>query len=185
MAVNKLNKKEIKQEALKLLNQGISKQETFEILKEKYEYAIEIANVLKKKPSVKAIEKYRKWNNILLGLLILTSIFFILTTPMIQILIWYVFLIYTVARMLVKYYIWTSIFSGFAIITYISILILDVNATNNLTYILPILTLVISTFILPIWLEKKMCPKPVESKVEYTNSDGQKRLKIVYQFSDL
>lgn len=184
MATNKLNKKVIKQEAQELINQGNSKQKTFELLNEKYGYGIEIANVLKKLPSLDAIKRYKTWNYVLLGILILSAAFLTFTSPEIKILFWYGGLIYIVAKMLVKNYIWVSIFSGFSLITIVGIMLLDQRASQNLFFLLPLLTFLIPTLILPIWLTKKLCPNPVERKEEYTNLQGQQRLRIVYEFAD-
>jgi hypothetical protein len=185
MADEKLNTKEIRNEARQLLKQGTSKQETFEILKEKYKYSKDVADILKNLPSQQTIEKYGKWNYVLLGLLVLTALIFFWATPTIGIVLWYGLLIYAVAKMLVKYYIWVTAFSAFAIIGFIAIIFTSDGATTNWSNVIIMISLVIPTLILPMWLEKKLCPKPTERKEEYTNSQGQQRLKIVYEFPDL
>ena len=181
MAEDKYNKKEIKKEARQLLKEGTPKQEAFEILKEKYKYSKIIADILKNIPSKQAIERYGKWNNVLLAILILTLVLSLLTAPSIGML-WYVLLIYVVARKLVKYYIWITVISAMGIIGSVAIM-----ATSNIVFenwigLIIIFVIIIPSLIIPIWLEKKLCPKPKEKKVKYTNSLGQKRLKIVYEF---
>lgn len=181
MAEDKYNKKEIKKEAHQLLKEGTPKQETFEILKEKYKYTKIIADLLKTIPSKQAIDRYGKWNNTLLSLLILTVVLSLATAPSIG-LIWYGLLIYAVARKLVKYYVWISVLSAFGIIAFLVIAFTSNTAAVNWLNLIILIVLILPLLLLPIWLEKKLCPKPKESKVKYTNSKGQKRLKIVYEF---
>jgi hypothetical protein len=184
MADEKLNKKEIRNEARQLLKQGTPKQETFEILREKYKYAEGVADILKSLPSQQKIEKYGKWNYVLLALLVFTALIFFWETSTIGILLWYGFLIYVVAKMLVKHYVWVSAFSAIAIISFIAILFTSDTGTQWASVII-MTSLVIPTLILPMWLKEKLCPKPTERKEEYTNSQGQQRLKIEYEFPDL
>lgn len=184
MVPEKLNKKEIRDEARQLLKQGTSKQDTFEILREKYKYAKDVADILKNLPSQQAIEKYRKWNYVLLGLLVLSTAIFFWAKPTLGITLWYGLLIYAVARILVKYYIWVTLLSAIVIISSIAVFLTYQRAVTNWTDIIIMLSLIIPTFILPIWLEKKLCPKPTERKEQYTNEQGQQRLKIVYEFAE-
>lgn len=185
MADEKLNKKQVRNEARQLLKQGASKQDAFDILLEKYKYAKEVADILKNLPSKQAIDKYGKWNYVLLGLLALTTVILFLATPTLGILLWYGLLIYAVARMLVKYYVWVAVFSALAIISFVAVIFTSDSAATNWGNLIIMAILVIPTLILSIWLERRLCPKPIESKEEYANSQGQKRLKIVYEFSDL
>ena len=185
MAKVTLNKNDVRKEAIKLLKKGTSKQETFDFLVDKYKFSKEISEVLKNIPSSKAIAKYGIWNNLLIALLILTTIIFLSVSSSIGILLWYGLLIYGVATKRVNYYLWVSVLSTFCLICFIAIFFMNFSEPTNWTITIIMLILIIPSCFLPIWLAKRMCPKPIESKEEYINSEGQKRLKIVYEFTDL
>lgn len=182
MAKDKYNKQKINKEARRLLKEGTPKQEVFELLKEKYKVTKIIADILKTIPSKQAIDRYGKWNTTLLALLILTTVIFLGAAPSLGIVIWYGLLIYAVARKSVSYYVWISILSAISIIGFLVIIFTSDSVTANWLNIIILFVLIVPSLFLPIWLEKKLCPKPKESKVKYTNSKGQKRLKIVYEF---
>ena len=184
MANDQLNKTAMRNEARQLLKEGTSKQETFEVLKEKYNVVKDLAEMLKTLPSKQAIDKYGKWNNVLLALLVLTTAIFLWTTPSPGILIWYGILIYAVAKRLVKYYVWLTVFSAILIISLIAVVFTNDTAATSWITIVVLLSLVIPTLVLPLWLEKKLCPEPTERKEVYTNSLGEERLKIVYEFAE-
>jgi hypothetical protein len=185
MTDKKLNKKEIRKEARQLLKQGTSKQETFELLVDKHKYTKEIADILKNIPSAIAIAKYGIWNHVLLAILILTTIIFFLVAPSIGTLLWYGLLIYGVATKRINYYMWVTVMSSFALVVFIVIILTSSSETFYWTRTIIMMILIIPSCILPIWLEKKLYPKPTEKKVQYTNTQGQQRMKIVYEFTDI
>ena len=179
-----LNKKEVRKEAKELLKQGIIKQQVFESLVEKHKYSIEIANILTNIPSLKAIKKYRIWNYILLGVIILNTLIFLISAPSISSTLWFSLLIYGVSTMKTNYYKWVAILSFFIIAIFV-VLVLNNSGENNYSFsLISIIILSIISCILPIWLETKLCPKPKEEKVLYTNSKGQQKYKMTYQFQD-
>ena len=178
-----MNKKEVIKEAKDLLKKGDSKQDAYLVLKEKYKSPKEIAELLKNIPSTLAIEKYIKWNYTLLALLIVTTAIVMSINPLIGFLIWYGFIIFIVARVLVKYYYWVSMMTGFGLFGGI-ILAITSNEEINWIGTSLILILIIPSFILSIWLPKKLCPPPVEKKVKYFDKTGLQRLKLVYEFAD-
>ena len=183
MIHNKVDKKEVKKEAKQLLKQGSTKQETFNKLKEKYKYSKEIADIVKYIPSEKAKKKYSMWNYILLAILIITTTLYMITAPSIGIILWYGLLIYAVARMLIKYYMWVTVFSALGLIG----VIIGVATTGAIilwTNAIIFLILIIPSLIIPIWISKKFCPPPKEKKEMYIDIAGQKRLRIVYEFMD-
>ncbi|MFN3529437.1 MAG: hypothetical protein ACK417_05900 [Bacteroidia bacterium] len=185
MADEKLNKKEIRNEALQLLKQGTSKQMTFELLVDKHKYTKEIAEILENIPSKKAVTKYGKWNYVLLAILIITTIKFCLEASLIGTLLWYGLLIYVVATKRIKHYWWVTAMSSSLLVALIVIILTSSSETCSWTTTTIMLIIIIPSCILPIWLEKKLCPKPTEKKVQYTNSQGQQRMKIVYEFTDI
>jgi len=182
-----INKSIITKEARILFKKGTSKQETFQILSEKYKSSKVVSDILKNIPSLQAAKKYGVWNFLLLVLLLLTTLFFVKQKPTIStfgIFLWYGILLYIVARMLVKYYVYVALLSSITIISLTCLLFFFDSSQVNWIEIGLLLILTISTLILPIWLEKKLCPKPNETKEVYTNSEGQQRQKIVYEFKD-
>ncbi len=183
MVEKKIKKNDIRKGAKILLNQGNTKQETFDLLVEKYNFSHEIASILNNIPSSKAIEKYGIWNHILLAILLLTSIFFVIYSIYAP-LIYYGILIYGVASRRVNFYIWITIISSIGFIGLIAVIV--TSSLINLDWTVVILFgLYLTSIILPIWLEKKLCPKPIKRKEKYTNSEGQQRFKIAYEFSDV
>jgi len=178
-------KREIKKEALELLKQGKSRQETFELLVEKFKYTTDVADVLQKLPSSKALAKYIKWNNILLGIMLLTTVVLLIIVRISPWLFWYGILIYVVAKRRFEYYIWISFISFILSAGIIAIILRNFNESPNLLDTAFILSLFLTTTFLPFWIEKKLCPKPKEKKEIYTDQQGISKIKIVYEFSDL
>jgi len=178
-------KKEISKDARQLFKQGgKTKQEVYEFLVGKYKYAKDVADVLKYIPSTQAMAKYGKWNTILLSLLILTAIIFFLVSPSIATLLWYGFLIYGVATMRIKYYVWVTVLSSCSLLAFIVLTIFYPSEMQYWTRTIFALFLVVSCCFLPVWLEKKLCPKPNERKEKYKNTEGEERMRIVYEFRE-
>ncbi len=165
-----------------MLRQGATRQEVFKILVEKYKYAKEIATIVKFIPSNAAKKKYGIWNFILLAILLAIITLFMVSSPSIVNLVWYGILIYVVASMLVEYYIYVTVFSVFGLIAGVAIFITSETMTLQDAIVLSIITL--PSAVLPIWISKRLCPPPIEKKESYTNKTGQKRLRVLYEFSD-
>ncbi len=183
MEKRKSQKKEIGREARKLLKQGITKQEVFVELVDKYKYSKDVAEVLKGIPSQVRIKKYGGWNTLLLSLLIIIELIILLSLKPSVSLLWYGLLIYAVATKKIKYYGWITFL---AILGALASLIGIFFATGVISLISLILFVVffLPSCILPIWLEKRLCPPPTERKELYTNAEGEQRLRIVYEFND-
>jgi hypothetical protein len=184
MIDKKLNKTAIIKEAKQILKNGTSRQETFEMLNQKYKNAKTVSDIIKNLPSSLAIKKYGLWNYTLLGLLILTATSLMLANPSIGTLLWYGLLIYAVAKMLVQYYIWVTILATIGIIGIVGILIINNTEPIKWTNLIIAFILMLIYLVLPIWIKNKLCPKPNEVKEKYTNSQGQLRLRIIYGFKD-
>lgn len=182
MVKDSLNKKEVRKEARQILKQGTSKQETFQILSEKYKFEKDIADVLQHLPSQQAIEKYGKWNWLLLALLVIPFIYFILFGAGFGTYFWYSLMIYAVARKLTKYYVFVAALYVFILLGSIAVMFTsDAETTNWIRVIIGYLIGGSTTF-LAYWLGKRLSPSPVEKKEPYTNSEGNRRLKVVYEF---
>ena len=176
------SKKLIRQEAKELLKQGNSRQETYEQLAEKFRYRKTVADVLKNLPSKKAKDKYRKWNFLLLGLLILTAVFYFLATPTIGVVLWYGLTIYAVARMLTKYYMWVTILTALGLVGGAIAIFVGNHQSVDWVNIIVLLVLNIPLLMLPIWLTKKLTPNPVEKKERYQGKDGTQKMRLTYEF---
>jgi cytochrome c-type biogenesis protein CcmH/NrfF len=178
------NKKKIRQKAKELLGQGHSKQEVFEYLTEEFKYKKTIADVLEYLPSKKAKEKYRSWNFLLLALLIFTTAIFLWAAPGQVVIFWYGFLIYTVARMQVRFYSWVTALTAFGLIAGIVILLMNDALSTNWAYLSLLLVINIPILILSIWLTQRLTPNPVERKEKYRGEDGRQRLRVIYEFPE-
>jgi hypothetical protein len=179
------SKSEIKKEAKEFLKQGKSRQETFELLIEKHKYITDVADVLKQLPSAKAIEKYGKWNNVLLGIMLATALFYLILIGVGAWLIWYGVLIYVVVKRRFENYFWVSILAFIIFVAVLIIWIRNFNESLDYLAIALILGLHMPMIYLPFWLEKKLCPKPKQHRELYTNPEGRDKIKIMYEFSDL
>ena len=178
------DKKIIRVEAKELLKQGMSRQETYEQLTEKFKYRKTVADVLKNLPSKKAKDKYKKWNFTLLGLLVVTTVIYFLATPTIVIILWYGLLIYAVARMLTKYYIWVTALTAFGLIAGTVVIFMSDSSSTNWTNVLILLVLNLPILILPIWLTNKLTPNPIEKMEKYQGKDGRQRIRVHYEFPE-
>jgi len=183
--IDKNPKNEIVDKAKELLKQGKSRQETFELLVDKYKYTNKVLEVMKQMPSAKAIEKYGKWNYVLLGIMLLTVALYSLTIGAGGWHILYGFLIYAVATKRYEHYIWISLLSFVVVVAMSVVLIIYFNEPGNNWFIAFILALHMPMIYLPFWIEKKLCPSPKERREWYADYEGKDKIKIVYEFSDL
>lgn len=183
MTERQTHKKEIAKEARQLFKQGgQTKQQVFELLTDKYKYEKDVADVLKYIPSSQAIAKYEIWNNILLAILILITITSYINSNSFWTLFGYGLLIFGVATKRIKYYMWITGLSALSLIFFAIVLLFNTPEVPELRIIILTILLFIMSCILPIWLQKKLCPEPTEQKEKYTTSEGEERMRIVYEF---
>lgn len=180
----KASKKLIRTEAKALLRTGISRQEAYQQLTEKFKFRKLIADVLEDLPSKKAKDKYGVWNYVLLALLLVVSVISFLETQSFGSLIWCGVLIYVVARMLTQYYLWITVISALFLISSVVLFFLEENMVINWLSILLTLTLTIVFIILPIWLANKLTPTPVKKKDMYQAASGKQNFMINYEFPE-
>lgn len=162
MVERKTRKKEIDKEARKLLKEGTSKQQVYEMLVSKYNYAKDVADVLKGIPSLSRVKKYGLWNDVLLALLLIILLNSILTKVTLSI-VWYLLLIYAVSQKLVKYYSWITFLSITGAFVFVIMLILTPDKVSILSIVI-LASILLPTCILPSWLENRLCPEPIEKK---------------------
>jgi hypothetical protein len=184
MIKDSLNKKEVRNEARQIIKKGTSKQETLKILVEKYKFEKDIAEVLQNLISQRAIEKYGKWNWLLLVLLVVPTIYFAVFGAGIGTFFWFGLMIYVVAGKLTKYYGFVSAMYAFGLLGSIGIMATSDAETTSWPRTFITYTIGIGTMVLAYWLGRKLSPSPIERKEPYTNSEGQRRLKVVYEFED-
>jgi len=185
MGTNNIDKINLLKEARQLLKQGTTKQETFEILVGKYKSSKVVSDALKNMPSLQAVKKYGFWNYILFVLLLFSALFFAMHKPAFIIYVWYGLLLYVVARMAVKYYIYVALLSVITLITLAVLMITADKSQINWVEIGIICIDAALTLFLSIWLERKLSPKPKEVKELYTNSQGEQKLRVKYEFADI
>ena len=184
MAIVEPNKTQIRKEAKLILAQAVSKQECFELLNKKYKARKVIADVIKNLPSSTAIAKYGVWNNILLGLLIVSAIGMLTINFSFHVVMWFSFLIYSVANKLTKHYAWISLLSLIALIIFsISLSTIGLESIGQTEKVF-VFIFVLPALVLPLWLQRRLCPSVAETKEEYLNPEGQKRNRIIYTFPD-
>jgi len=178
-------KTEVLKEAKQLLDQGKSRQETFQTLLEKYNNAKIIADIVKDLPATIALKKYGYLNIILLVSLIIPAIFLMATAPSLGIIGWMGFLIYNVAKKNFEYYTYVALIATCGLLAIVAFLF-DYDAKPMKWTSFMILGLVFIVFIiLPIWIKNKFCPKPTETRERYINAQGHDRIRIKYEFRDI
>lgn len=185
MPEDKLNKSAVRSEARQMLKEGKSRQATYEELTEKYLYGNEVADIIKHLPSREARQKYSGWNIMLLIIICIMAILTLIASPTIGLMIWFGVIIYGVATYSLQYYLWISILAGIGIVGFIAMMFFQGNIASHLFELISALILMGPMLILPIWLEKKLCPKPGESREVYLNAQGQQRSRIIYEFKDI
>jgi len=179
-----LSKRLIRREAKKLLKTGISRQETYEQLTQKFKYRKLIADVLEDLPSKKAKAKYGVWNYILLALLIVVSVISYFELQSFGSLIYCGILIYVVAKMLTQYYLWITVLSALFLISSVVLFFLEENVVINWLNTFLTLALTIVFLILPTWLANKLTPTPVKNKLSYKAATGKQNFMVNYEFPE-
>jgi hypothetical protein len=180
MTTQSLNKKAITQEAQQLLKDGNPKQEVYETLAKKYNNSKFIAEIIMHLPSSIAKTKYRKWNILLLISIIVPGVMFFTYAPSTFLMFEVMFLVVIISTMHTKLYIWVSALSIISLVVFIGVLFISTISNIYLTITALVLTIINS--ILPFWVEKKLCPKPKQTKELYTNMYGEQKQRIIYEF---
>jgi hypothetical protein len=182
MTTQSLSKSAITKEAQKLLNDGIPKQEAYETLTKKYNNSKLVADIMMHLPSSIAKSKYRKWNILLLISIIISGVMFFVYAPSPLLLFEFVFFVVVISIMYTKLYIWVSALSIISLLVFIGVVIASSLSTIYLPISISVFVLTLFNSIFPFWVEKKLCPKPKQTKEIYTNTDGEQRQRIVYEF---
>jgi hypothetical protein len=183
--MDKKEKKQIKIEVNKLIKEGVTRNETFQKLKDKLASTEFLRDILAKIPSNKALKLYGKWNWLLFILMMIAGLYnmFPLGTSSISSL-WYFLCAYIVFRKNTKFY---------PAVTVLSVMILVVVVMGMITkgfdvflneYVLVMTFTLFPAFILSLWLPKRFCVDPEEKYEVYYNEQGQKRGKKTYVFTD-
>jgi hypothetical protein len=180
--------RDLKEEAVELLNKGLSKQEAFDILKKKYYSQKSIVSVLRYIPTKARKRKYGIFVWTAGFLLILISLFisiYLYSSPVLLtvFIVFQTVAVYNILRFNVKYYHPVNayliiLFSTFA----------TISALNDSTKYVPlVVVLSFATFIaggLILWLSLKLAPEPEKTKELFIDSNGKKRFRLVYIFKD-
>lgn len=182
MTYQSLNKSAITKEAQQLLEDGIPKQEAYETLAKKYNNSKFIADIIMHLPSSIAKTKYRKWNILLLISIIVPGVMFFTYAPSTFLMFEVMFLVVIVSTMHTKLYIWVSTLSIISLVIFIGVIIMSSLSSIYLPTSITAFVLTLFNSIFPFWVEKKLCPKPKQTKEIYTNTDGEQRQRIIYEF---
>lgn len=184
MAENKIKKKDIFNEAKQLLKNGNGKQEAFETLSRKYIVTKEVADIITYIPSQAAIKKYGIWNYVLLGVLIIIPAIILMGAPPNVALLYFMLLIYIVVKRFVRYYSWIAVIAAVFLVSMVGYVF--VGNTHNVNWIQfgELAGANVILLVLSLLVQAKLCPLPIESKEEIVTKDGDRKLKIKYQFKD-
>jgi len=182
MANKELIKTEIRKEAEVLIAGGTPKQEAFRKLAEKYHNPKLVADAVKFIPTPEAIRNYKKWNWVILALMVIAAGAALVAKPNVGVVLWLIALAYIIYKMLIEYYIWVTALAGFGLIAILAIMANEDSLASQWTAVVFILVPLIPLIILPIWLKNKMCPPPKEQKELCTDCHGHRKYRIVYTF---
>jgi hypothetical protein len=181
------SKKDIRNEAIKMLEEGHSKQKTYNLLQEKLGLNHEIVAVLKGIPSKKTFAKFAFWNYSLL-LILLTLLVILLAQNNLTNSSWSIFIVsafsFIVFTKRVSSYVYISGMAIIGLLIFLTVYFTDDSIYKNHTNYMYVSLAFIPYIILPLWLEKKLCPSPKETKITYQNNNGQLVNQIQYEFID-
>jgi hypothetical protein len=189
-----MTKKEARKAAKKSILDGKTKQETFETIKETSKLPTEdLAKIIQSIPSLKARQKYKTLNLVLIVLLSLTVLFKMLAgipiiiengikwvpvlfiLPIINILL--LIGVYTYSPNSHK---WVAIFTILGLLHSLS----DILGQPFEPLILIDLTIAAGLIGLGFYLNSKLCPDYLIVKERYQNNQGQDRLRNVIKFDE-
>ena len=183
MQTNRPKKSDIRSTAKLLLKEGKSKQEVFDELLEKYHYAKDVAEVLKYIPTNSSIAKYNGWNIVLLINLIIIIGLILLSSGSYVSVIYYVLITIVVFKKSLKHYVWVSVLSAVGLI---GVAGAAMNGDNwSWPWIIIVVVILAPPLFISYWLPGKLSPPPIESKEQFTNAEGETRLRVVYSFKDV
>ncbi|MBO6515539.1 MAG: hypothetical protein JJ975_03220 [Bacteroidia bacterium] len=180
----KPDKSKIRKRANTLLDEGKSRQETFDLMVEEYGHPLLVADVLKHLIAQSTWNKYKVHNLLLLLALIGALVYKLrINFNLITIGIYGSFIFIVILRYTRQYF-WIPVYHG---LTLGSLFVgawfnspasrLPVNQAVILVLALPLIAL-------PWWLNTKLSPKPEETRETYINNKGQKRSRINFKFPD-
>lgn len=181
VSADKLNKQEIRLAAQKLIKEGKTKQESFEILKIEFNYSKVIAKILKCIPTQNQKDRYRILNYLLFFSLLIPLVLYASQLSYAASAIYLLFL-YFVLKIVPRMYIWISTISLISVISLSVIYFMEIQV-NVILYLLLALSNII-TLTLSIILEQKFCPLVQETKERYFDKFGVTRRRIIYTFTE-
>ena len=169
--------------AKKLIKEGYTRQETYELLAEEIGDHDAAAKIVGNIPTPKAWKVGRIFNYTLLIILIFTLIYLIVEQPTFTGIVLHIWFIYLVVTVDIKNYYWISAIAGFGSLGLVAALALDEKPVveAKLSNVIIYLLLVI---LLPLFIKYLLCPDPKWHKELYYNEEGEARTRIVYEFDD-
>jgi hypothetical protein len=185
LSISNQIRKEVRKEAKQMLKRGITRQETYLSLGQKFGDNRLVYQVLCNLQSASAIKKYGIWNYLLeiplaaIAIIIISQSSF--NRPPVLILLYIFCFIYIVQTKQTRHYINISVFSTFVSLVFMVDFI--VSKTGNFTEVLIAGALILLS-VLTFWLARKLSPQPIEKLEEFFDNTGAKRRKVVFEFTD-
>lgn len=180
-----INKSPIRKDAIELMNGGMTKQEAFEALVEKYNVSITVAEAIETVPHPEAKKKYKTEWIILIVIIIVTALPDIASFNAISLGIDVLFLL-VVANYWVRHFVWITILRGFLALVCPVTFIFITDFHPLISQIAGVFIFIAVAYIyLSVYLSKKLCPKPEIKREIYLNREGKKRGRNVYIFKNL
>jgi hypothetical protein len=186
MAIDEKQIKKLAQEKIKL---GLSKQVIYQELNLEFNGGQKIANIIQSLPSAQALKRY-KFLHILFLVLLCVLVALMLLSFSFPGILWTVPMIVFAAQHKARLYGWACVPGIYGLVPVIMLIMQIPNSRHTLTVILLVI-LSISIFLvsalviyLGFFLRSKLTPSYIEKKERYENSEGNARLRLVFEFKD-
>lgn len=184
-----IDEKQIKKLAQEKIKQGLTKQIIYTELNQEFNGGQKLANIIQSLPSYQALKRYN-FLHILFLVLLCVMILLLLLSQSYGGIIWTAPIIYFAATHKARLYGWACIGGLYGLLSG-TLLIIEATKLLNMGSIIlmnsiAIIILIISAFIIfsGFFLRAKLTPSYIEKKELYENSEGNNRLRLVFEFKD-
>ena len=183
--MNESENKQIKIEIKQLINEGFSRNEIYQKLKDKFNSSECLLDIVSKITSSKTLKLYGKWNWLLLMLILITSVYNLFPLGRSSISsFWHFLCVYIVFRKNTKFYPAVAVLSAMILVIVImGIIAKGFDVFLNECVLVMTFTL-LPSFFLSLWISRRFWIDPEEKYEVYYNEQGQKRGKKTYVFTD-
>jgi len=185
----KIDKKQVKNLVQEKIKLGLTKQSIYEELNHEFNGGESIAEIVQSIPSAQALKQY-KFLHVLFLVLLFVLITLLLLSQSYAGILWTAPMVYFAISRKARYYGWACVAGIYGLLPGLQFVLLAIERPNIIGYIvflvIGIIIMLISIGIafLGFYLRGKLTPSYIEKKELYINSEGLKRLRLVFEFKD-